>query len=1285
MRYFLLFTAVIFAAFSLRGATMLAPDFGAGKLDYIQQNGKKVYADLRDGKAVFKKGALELNGQELAYDTEGVLNLNNGTLSFDIEPLNFDGKTWKPGENRYITLFAAATDSGYTQLWLYLYPHNKSIGFFSWDNNRATVQARGSLLKVPGAFDRNKKTRVTATWDPQFIRLFINGVEVANASYGLGSDRVASQDMLIRFMPRNYQGKKLHNYRCRLSSLYLLDTTKTPGSIQAEFTAGKMDSSKILTLSELVAPKLVKTPVIDGKASTGEWDDAAMVPLQKQNAKSQLDSSIAATVKVKHDFKKLYCLFDVPGEKKPQLSAPADTFGSDVYSDSLVEVYLRKRNSARNDYYQFTVSPRNAHSVMTPGAKIKNIPFEHKAALLKNRYQVEIAIPLKNINMQDLKELEVNFGLHLPENEQLSLLDRWIAWSGIKRAAFALQCGKLTLADSNTVSRLQPFRGLNYGKVELSHSSNVPASAELTLRNGVGKVMLSKKFADARKLAAAFPLKWIGGGFLDFKVTDSKGRVLNSTSGKLLIQEPFSITYRTLPSAGKIEFDIDANGLGKSAAGKLFFTGILKDANKVLSQCKSRLTSLRSVAEMKLPALRPGKYKVQLSLSDGRNNYVKMLDFERPDDTFIKKALGRERTIPAPWGKMTFKDNKIKGSYFSYTFDKNSPFPVLAEKMGKKILNSGNLELIVNGKKQQFLHKNVKIVENAPDRSIVTGELQCRTAPLKVVYKRIASYDGLLKYHLTLVPAHPVTVNRFAWQGKIMPEMAKYGINPDVSPSFLKDYSTLDKVVHRTFPVAWVTGLKYGFTLFSDNDANWVGDSRYALVMDKTPERTLLTAEMIGKNVTVKRNIPYVLAMMSTPGKPPRSDWRQVYCHVPDKPGTGGTYYRSIGWGHERLMFRWYRWICLTHLWNPSAAAKRVAYFKQRGALSIPYCCGALMPDSNPIYNYYGHEWRRSFQGRLQPACEQGTDLDGVMFNGGIPICANNTGFADYMTYYTDQYLKKYDLYGIYLDFAGVYKTDKPFYDTDLTEYLTPGRKVSAWNIFGLRELYERLRKVLQKHGKDKVLWLHEWDRYHPAYASFGDLIYPGEEFMHKIRVNRRVYGEETPLEQWQVAYNSEVNGAAVQFLTQYRYFREPIHNLKKSEAEKLDFARDLMTMVLLHDVNMSDVFTKSWHALWDKLEIKKAQFYGYYTAPAVKVTTDNAAVKTAMYIWKGKSKAVLILGNTTNRPQKFKIKAANLVLSDKAYDLFNKKTVDLKKTFTFRDFDFLVLEVEIKGKTVKK
>ena len=1279
MKHLFILAAVVSTAFSLCAEIVLAPDFGAGKIDYVRQNGKKVYADLREGKPVFKKAALELKKQELAYDTEGVINLNTGTLSFDIEPLNFDGKKWTPGENRYITLFTVSTDSGYSQFWLYLYPHNKSIGFYSWDNNRALVQARGSLAKVPGAFERNKKTRVVASWDPQFIRLFINGVEVANASYGLGSDRVASQDMLIRFMPHNYQGKKFHNYHCRLSGLYLTDHTKTQGEIKAEYASAAVDSSKLLNLSELVAPKLAVKPVIDGKVSPGEWDDSAVIPLQKQNAVSQLDSTIAVKVKVKHDFEKLYCLFEVPTEKKPQISAQPDTFTSDVYYGSLAEVYLRKRNSSRNDYYQFTIAPNNAYSVMTPNVIKKNIPFEHKTSIQKDRYFIETAIPLAAAKLQGLKEIAVNFGVHLPENDQLALLNRWIAWSGVKRAAFALQCGNLTLSDKQIISRLAPLGGFNYGTLEVQHDSNVPASAELVLRDGAGKIKFSKKFVDARNLKYSRPLGWIGGGFLDFKVTDKNGKVLNSTSGKLLIKEPFTVTYHTLPSAGKINFEVDANGLGKGTLGKLVFNGSLKKDGKVLSKCQEKLSALRAVCALKLPELAVGRYQLEVLLSDGKKSYSKTLDFDRPDDTFIKKAMGRERTIPAPWGRITAKGNTLSGSYFTYTFDKNSPFPVKAVKFGKTILSSGKIQLVVNGKEQKLQHQNVKVIENAPDRHVAAGELKCLNAPLKITYRRTASYDGLLKYELKLVPEKAVTVNRFAWQGKVLPEMSKYAMNPDVSPAFLPEYSSSAQIVHRTFPIAWVTGLKYGFALFSDNNANWVGDPRYALVMDKSPERTLLTAEMIAKPVTVKRSIPYILAMMSTPGKPPRADWRQTYSHAPSKPGTGGTYYRSIGWGFERNMFRWYRWICLTHLWNPKAAAQRVAYFKKRGALSIPYCCGALMPDSNPIYNYYGYEWRRSFQGRLQPACEQGTDLDGVMFNGGIPICANNPGFADYMTYYTDQYMKKYDLYGLYLDFAGVYKTDKPFYDTDLTEYLTPGRRVTAWNIFGLRELYERLRKVLQKHGKDKILWLHEWDRYHPAYASFGDLIYPGEEFMHKIRVNRRVYGEETPLEQWQVTYNSEVHGAAVQFLTQYRYYREPIHNLKKSVAEKLDFARDLMTMLLLHDVNMSDVFTRPWHELWDRLEIRKAQFCSYYTTPAVQVVTDNPAVKTAMYLWKGKNKAVLILGNTSKKAQSFRLDTKKLPLESQALDLFRNKPVDLNQTFKFRDFDNLVLEVTIK------
>ena len=66
------------------------------------------------------------------------------------------------------------------------------------------------------------------------------------------------------------------------------------------------------------------------------------------------------------------------------------------------------------------------------------------------------------------------------------------------------------------------------------------------------------------------------------------------------------------------------------------------------------------------------------------------------------------------------------------------------------------------------------------------------------------------------------------------------------------------------------------------------------------------------------------------------------------------------------------------------------------------------------------------------------------------------------------------------------------------------------------------------------------------------------------------------------------------------------------------------------------------------------------------------------MYTWKDRKTAVLILGNTTNKPQSFKVNDTKLKLKSMAKDLFNNKTVDLSKNISFRDFDFLVLEVTL-------
>ena len=413
---------------------ILAPDFGTGKLNYTSPAGKKNYADLREGKPKFTKGALELDNQELAYSAYRLVDLNNGTVSFDIEPLNYGVGQWKPGAPQNITLFAVANDEGYSQLWIFLSFQSNScmLSFYSWDNRRTMLRAMAHLKKDGPIMKQGRKTRIAATWDPQTIRLFADGKEIASASYGLGSDRKVGADMLVRLMPTSYGGKKITGLKTRLSNLILTNHAKTPAELKAEYTDSRTDTASLVALNALTAPRCKKAPTIDGQASPGEWDDAAKVPLQKRNHQVMLDSDIQATVSIKHDGQKLYCLFDVPCAKPPVVTAKPGSFGKEVYHGSLVEVYLRKKDSSRNDYYQFTVAPNNAWGVMAPNARFSEIPFEHQASILADRYLVEMAIPLEKANLLGQKELGVNFGLFLPEVDHLSEPDRWIAWSGVQ-------------------------------------------------------------------------------------------------------------------------------------------------------------------------------------------------------------------------------------------------------------------------------------------------------------------------------------------------------------------------------------------------------------------------------------------------------------------------------------------------------------------------------------------------------------------------------------------------------------------------------------------------------------------------------------------------------------------------------------------------------------------------------------------------------------------------------------------------------------------------------------
>jgi hypothetical protein len=1273
---------LLFLTIPLIGAVILQPDFANKEINYINSTGKKIYGEIIEGKTIFQDGALFLKKQELSYPAHNLVNLNNGSVTFQIQPVNWAAGISETGGYKLLPIFAVSTDKGYPQLCIFL--SNTSSGshicFYSWYKNH-DVQASTLIDSKSPLLSKNRWTRISATWDPQYINIYLDGKEVASASYGLSSDRNTTPDLFIRFMPVDYAGVE-YKLDTLIKDFTLYDHTLIKAEVKADYESANIKTENILHLGAITLPFTTNVPKIDGKIDSAEWQDATSFPLQKRNSSLLLDSDLPAQVYGKYDGENIYLAYTVKYSGELVLPAPKDKFSQQVYSGNLVEFYYRPNSENINKFYQFTVGANNAFAVRTPDNKFVDIPFKHATKINDKEWNVEMAIPLNTVGgIQAGESFAGNFGLYRPEVNQLNAPDRWITWSGVKSDAFFRNVGQVMLGTPKSSTQLKQLGQLNYGSPDVIWQSLQPTNVELQFLDGSGKMLINKKYDKVTNFAFKDKLTWHGGGFMLLKATTMDGKVLNDYSGMFIIREPYTVIYDCFASLSKMALNVDVQGLKTNfKTNPLPFKATLtgdKDG-KLYASTQIVLDRAQSTVDLPFKELLPGKYKLASTITVDGKDFVLYSTFERPNDNFIRHPVGLERTIPLPWCPLSRKNNSIITKYCSYEFSNDSLFPITAVIHGKKVLLASQMVIGNQNQNANFKLTENKNIENSPDKIVDIGTMIADSLKLKLEYKRTISYDGMIRYDLALEPIDKsARIDNFSLIFDLPEDASKYAINPDKSPSFVKAWNNTQNLEIRQFPVVWLTGLNAGFSVFTDNDANWVyPESQLPFVMRHCQNKNQIEVNFINGEANLITKTSYVLAMMATPSKEPRADYRQI--HVKGEPKVneqGGNFYCIRGWEHERDDFYWFHWTSLTRLQNPDKAKARIKMFFDRGIKSLPYNCGSVMSDSNPIYDYYGNDWRRYANGKIQPKAEYMTDLDGAKFYGAVPICANNSGFADYMTYYMDKYLEEYNMCGLYLDFGGVYQSDKPYKDTLLTDVVTPGRQVTSYNVFGVRDLYERLRKTMQKHNPENILWLHEWDKYHPAVISFGDIIYPGEEFMHSIRNNLRVYGDETPLSAWQAAYNSNVYGAAVQFLHQYRYYTDPIYNNNKTNLEKMYFARDLMTMVLLHDIPMSDYFMEDIYVIFDTNKVKNAQFHAYYTD--AKVKTDNNQVKVSYYQWSNCQELLMILGNVSKKEQKFAIDFGDFKVKVEAIDALTKEKIDLTKSLTLGDYGFKLIWVK--------
>jgi len=1241
---------------------------------------------------------LEISAPErqLAYRAPGNIDLNQGSLVMWLQPVDWDRDT-----EGFTPLISIGTAKGYV-IHYFVYYHHFPGGDMNLDF-RARHEGRELCLTEREVVPRNPKvlargewTQLGLTWSGNQFALFVNGDQVGEQTYGLPITRPApSENDAVWVMPNPFWKEEPGPRKTtRIDEFEILARPLTPDEMRARYRQFRSVVASRHQPAAAPVP-LGRVPVtLDGRIDPAEWADASRVPIIKKLDGGRM-VSIPAWCSLKYTLTDLMLGFEV--EAPHEVSCLGTGRDPAVFGGDEVEVILRPPwlragafQTPDDVFFQFAVNPAGTHAARCAhGAEVRaedwawQTGYQCAANQEPGRWTAEMRIPLADLGgMPEAgKPWLAQLGLHRPLAETLGGdYERWLAWSATKvgeRGGFAdpANMGILDFRPDGFAVRMA-----NLGDVNSSQ-----ATLGLTIAGGKAPQASLSVFGDGADLgpwswdpalspaAPAFRLPSSGEGFLDLQVAeaDGPGAAFRFDSA-FWVKQPLALGLKCHAETGELAVRVDLSGAQDESLARSLRDGSARVALALASAdgkhwAEGAFTPRSADEEFRLGLgdLPVGAYTLSATVTGGATPLSAGVPFERPDPAFLTARAGVDRTIPAPWTPIAADGPEVTVLNRRYVFA-GEPFPAAAFSEGEQVLaRPVVLAVERNGQVLRFPPGTENTLEAAADRLVSEGSSLLPDGSLRLNWRRTVDYDGLVTCALELTPAQPgapVAVDGF-WLEAAAPLPAARFVFP-----YNADWPEAGKV-HARRDCAWVTNDRVGLCWFTDSDANWVwGDGDEPVSIVREGDEAVIRARMIGKAVEIAGPTSYVMGLVATPTKPLRPDWRRI--HAEGWRAPRGETLQSVCWMNSEGIQFTNRWL-IGDLVDEDKGRQELADYKAAGIDCVPYSCGSAMPTNNPIYDFYESQWEITSEGRSTPK-DYRTEWRGREFYIGN-VCPGS-GFADWMTAATLNYMTKYPFAGLYLDYGGPSRCDNPRHGCGVTDAF--GQKRGSYGILAKREMFRRLYKIIHAIRPDGYLWTHNWLAFCPPVHSFTDLDFPGEEFMHTAPGNPNVYTDTVTPDEWQCNYNSRIRGVGIQFLSEVAHSLEEM----RDDARR---SRPMLTCLLLHDVPCGGNFvhwetiSRVWGAL-DASNVSTGQFVGYWM-PGAQVTGDDPRVRVSYYAWPGERRLLVVLGNMTAEPASVRLSFGNLIPPGAAPAATNAETgepVALAEPVSLADRDFRLLRV---------
>jgi len=1207
------------------------------------------------------------NHENVVYSNYKNHNPRQGTVSLWVNP-----KNWTPDKKKYQIFFESVFPGDYRFL-LYKFADPASLRFLILNHGKEAGHINVPLSATDWPAGRWHK--IDAVWDGAMMALYLDGALAKQQPYTPNPLKFSLKPDFPESTEKGWMQLGIdkafghdQNDATALDELEIYDRVLAPTEIKAGFDKFYPPVAKKESRPLLAVP-VGKTISADGILSSGEWDDAACIPVINPIAGKKMFPPFAR-VFIKQDADNLMLSAELPGCRKATVTQ--DDL-KDICNDDVFEFHIFMKDKQRR---QFIINAKGA--LMDARMTRPDGIFDHTmldtawnsgarrgVSRHKDGWIAELIIPKKSLGADAATELAANFCVTV-NGDRISLA----CWGlGCENYGDEKHFGTLLLKPGAPPVRLERF-----GDADGMFTLALTPAIKAVLTDARGTEF--KRPVDAPEWKLMLPV-----GNYDFSAV---GKDFNYST-RFAEELPLEVNYTCLASQRRVDLVVDLSKANAEtrrllSAGKLSAVAQMKDsAGKVLFEKAFVPRELKTVIAVPLPDRLPrGAYSFAAEVKGGGGALTAAKRFRVPDMTPYQLKVGTGHSVPSPWAPVRETGEKNFQVWNRVYVFGDGPFPVQVTCGGEKMLCSAP-ELLNGGERVQWT--GFKIVERYDDFIKFAGAGSA--AGLVFKWESELWFDGLVKTNIGMLPATGKTeIRNLTLQWSVPAQFARAMLDPLYSgwngrdgEKYVFPYS------HGADFIIWTVGLEKGFLWWPRSDANWVNSNGYKqFSLSRRNDVVTVRADFITQRAVLEKEALYTMAFLATPNRPEPSRRRDFNA----AQDWGFSKYESAkmeGFVNPPDPHDWAcePWTGLVP-YNSKRFQANIDKIEEHGSHFMPYSMPAHTAPIEESYDYFFPEWRQTPGTGVGGATEYKT---GMRYEP--EACCPHTGAGDLFVWRADKILTDYPkIAGLYYDICEGRLCRNTLHGCGGTDAF--GKEFFSSHLLSLRDYFIRIKRVLEKHGKDKVLFLHAHNRFVPFAHGIGDYWFPGEQYAHAFLTNLdHFYCENIPLREYQSAYYTPIRGSGLEFFGLYWFTADRIPGAKR--LHDYPHTVQVMTPCLLHDMNVSNAMlhhptVERWWIIKHDIDLAAAKFRGYWFDDAVK--SDSEKILISWYEWSKPSPwdRLLVVGNIGRAEKKvdLKLDLKRLGLAGKKLsfrELWEGKNLDSLDSLSVKPNSFLLIGIK--------